>query len=509
MSRTTKSIRNSQVALIYAALLFLIGFFSRKVFLDHLGAELLGLNTTAVNLLQFLNIAEMGIGTAIACTLYKPLAERDQTAINEIISLQGWLYRNIALFVMGASAVLMCFFPMIFGKSSLPLWYAYATFSVLLFNSLLDYFVNYKQIILSANQEQYKILYGYHLIRSIRSIFQIGAIIYLEHGYIWWLVIEVVFTFIASLTLRFTIRRSAPDLHTDTGLGSQLRSKYPDVITKVRQVFIHKIGGFVLSQTQPLIIYAYATLSTVAYYGNYMFIILGLTQLTTSLFNGMAASVGNLVVESDDQHIIRVFEELFTTRFLFVATLCVSAYIMIPQFITLWIGSEYIMSDVTVILMLATFFIRSIRSTVDEYLAAYGMFHDVWAPVIESTINISISILLGYFYGINGVLCGAIVSLTLVIMCWRPYFLFRYALHRSIFIYIKIFGKNMLVLLLMMFILRFVDLAALFTFVDSPLLNLLISGSLTAITVSTIMTLMLYPISQGIRDFVVRVRGII
>ena len=65
-SRTAKSVKNSAVALGFYFINLVLQFFSRKVFLDHLGAEVLGLNTTATNLLQFLNLAELGIGTAIA-----------------------------------------------------------------------------------------------------------------------------------------------------------------------------------------------------------------------------------------------------------------------------------------------------------------------------------------------------------------------------------------------------------------------------------------------------------
>ena len=78
-SRTSKSIKNSLVALAFYFINLVLQFFSRKVFLDYLGAEILGLNTTATNLLQFLNLAELGIGSAIACTLYKPLLEKDTT----------------------------------------------------------------------------------------------------------------------------------------------------------------------------------------------------------------------------------------------------------------------------------------------------------------------------------------------------------------------------------------------------------------------------------------------
>ena len=139
-SRTRKSIRNAQVALFYYCINLILQFFSRKIFLDRLGAEILGLNTTAMNLLQFLNLAELGIGSAVSFTLYKPLVENDHLKINEIVSVQGYLYRKIGFFVLGSALILMCFFPWLFAKANLPLWYAYATFIVLLASSLAGYF---------------------------------------------------------------------------------------------------------------------------------------------------------------------------------------------------------------------------------------------------------------------------------------------------------------------------------------------------------------------------------
>ena len=95
-NRTTQSIKNVRVSLFFSILILILGFFSRKILIECLGAEVLGLNTTATNLLGLLNLAELGISTAISYTLYTPLYQKDYKTINEIVAVQGWLYRRIA-----------------------------------------------------------------------------------------------------------------------------------------------------------------------------------------------------------------------------------------------------------------------------------------------------------------------------------------------------------------------------------------------------------------------------
>ena len=136
-SRTTKSLKNAEVSVIYYALNLLVGFWSRRVFYQYLGSEVLGLDTTASTLLTFLNLAELGVGTAIGFFLYQPIFDKDTLKINEIVYLQGWIYRRVAFVIMGAALILMCFFPWIFQDIKIPKWYPYATFSVMLFGTLL------------------------------------------------------------------------------------------------------------------------------------------------------------------------------------------------------------------------------------------------------------------------------------------------------------------------------------------------------------------------------------
>ena len=234
-SRTAKSIRNVKVALLFYFLNLILQFFSRKIFLDYLGSEVLGLNTTAQNLLGFLNLAELGIGSAVAYNLYKPLFENDRNAINAIVSIQGWLYRRIAYIVIAGACILMCFFPMIFAKAQVPLWYAYGSFIVLLIAALLSYFVNYRQIVLSADQKEYKITFSVQGVKLIKVLLQILAIRFLDHGYVWWMVLEVVMAGVTSWVLDRTIKKEYPWLTPNVSEGKLLKQQYPGIITKTKQ----------------------------------------------------------------------------------------------------------------------------------------------------------------------------------------------------------------------------------------------------------------------------------
>lgn len=399
-------------------------FFSRKIFLEYLGSEILGLNTTAMNLLQFLNLAELGISSAVGFTLYKPIHDGDRQTINEIVTLQGHLYRRIAWILIAGAAVLMCFFPWIFAKMELPLWYAYASFGVLLFSALLGYFVNFRQIVLSASQQDYKVIYSYKSVMLLKVAFQMFAVWRLTDGYVWWLVFETLFATIASWTLHRMTVKTFPFLKPIGESFGVLRARYPEFTTKIKQLFFHKIGLFALTQSSPLIIYAYASLNTVTLYGNYILITTGIQSLVGAIFNSMSAGVGNLVAEGNRDKIIGVFDELFSIRFLIAATLCYCTYTLTPPFISLWIGPHYLLPASTLILVVWLLFISLVRLTVDSFINAYGLFSDIWAPATEATLNIGLSILLGHFYGLNGIITGVIISQVVIVLLWKPYFLF-------------------------------------------------------------------------------------
>lgn len=444
-SRTTKSIKNAQVALAFYVITLVLQFFSRKVFLDYLGAEVLGLNTTAQNLIGFLNLAELGVGGAIAFTLYKPIFERDTQAINEIVSVQGWLYRRVAYIVIAGACILMFFFPFIFEKAAVPMWYTYGSFIVLLVSTLLGYFVNYRQIVLTADQKEYKITLNVQGVKIVKVLLQIAAIRYLSNGYLYWMILELLMSVVTAVILDKLLKREYPWLKTVVSNGKGLSRKYPQIITKTKQVFFHQIAHFVLLQTSPLIIYAYASLTLVAIYGNYLLIVTGITLLMDALLRGINAGIGNLVAEGNKRQIKRVFWELTCFRLWIASVVCFCMYKLGHSFIILWVGNDFVLQQPAFIILIIITFI-SLSRTNDTFLAAYGLYQDVWAPVVEAVLNLGLSVLLGYYYGLSGILSGVLISQLIIVCVWKPLFLYKYGFKENVGEYVVRFFKYLILI---------------------------------------------------------------
>lgn len=454
VSRTARVIQNAKVALFFYCINLILQFFSRKIFLDYLGAELLGLNTTAQNLLQFLNLAESGIGMAVAFALYKPLSQKNRQEIIDIVSLQGWLYRWVGLFVIAGSIVLMAFFPWIFAKADVPLVYAYGTFVAFLISALLGYFINYKMIVLSADQKEYKITIENQSVKVIKVFIQMWAIWQLPHGYVWWMVLEVLGTIIISIRLNYCVKREYPWLKTNIAKGKELSESYPFLVKKTKQLFFHKLGGYVLGQTTPLVVYAFTSLTMVSIYGNYLLIMTGCLLLVNAFFRGVDAGVGNLVALEEKAKIKQVFWQLLTLRLFLAGLVCSGIWLLSESFVKLWVGQEYVLSSLPTAILTTTYFIQMTRNS-DVFLSAYGLFHDIWAPVIESLLNISLSCVFGFFMGITGIFLGVLVSQLIIINTWKVYFLYKDGFQDSFTEYIALYTKKILILLVTCFVISF------------------------------------------------------
>lgn len=507
-SRTIKSLKNAEVALFYYVILLLVNLWSRKAFLDYIGVEVLGLNTTASNLFGYLSLAEMGVGFAITYFLYKPLNENDYESLNKIVSLQGWIYRRVATFIIVGALILMCFFPWIFSDIKVPLWYAYVIFSVLMLDAMLGYFVNFKSIVLTADQKGYKITRVTQGFKVFVNILQIVFLPIVPNPFLFYIFTTVLSSVFGCLWLCHVINKEYPWLNTNAYQGNTLLKEYPDVLRKTKQLFVHKLGEAAHNTTNPIVMYAFSTLSIVGAYSNYLIIIGQVHVIIGTLFSSVGAAVGSLIATGDKPRIIRVFWELYDSRFCISSIAIVCLLVLVHPFMTLWIGEQYLLGKSFLLLMLADAFMNLSRRTVDQYINGHGLFQDIWAPALEAVINIIGAVTFGYLWGFRGVLLGGILAQLVIIYCWKPYMLFKKGLRTPpVNYFIPMIKRHILLLVDLVLFFYLFRIIIPHTF-DNYIEFLAYSVVVIAIS-SMIIISEFYLFSQGVRDFIKRMTSLV
>lgn len=435
-NRTKKSILNAEVEITFYFLTLLVTFFSRKIFLDNLGADFIGLTGTLLSILGLLNLSELGIGLSISYFLFKPIADNDHQKISDILSLLGYLYKCIGIFIVVTGGIVSLFFPIFFAETTMTLGIVYFAYFSFLGSNAIGYFINYRQTLLDADQKKYLVSIYFQSFNIIKSILQILLAYYYKNLYIW-VAIELIFSIIQCIVLNWKIRKEYPWLQTNIAKGRSLIKVYPEVLTKTKQILVHQLKDFLLTKSDEILIFAFVSLKMVAFYGNYVMIINKLSTLFLTLFSGMGAGVGNLVAESDKQHIKDIFWQLSSAKYLSAGILVLSLSYLINPFISWWLGPQYQLSNFIVVLFMINLYIMQTRSVVDMFNHSYGLYDDVWSAWAEGIINITVTILIASKYGIIGILLGKIVSLLMIVVLWKPYYLYSRGFKDSIIDYWK------------------------------------------------------------------------
>ncbi|MEG1507097.1 MAG: sugar transporter [Akkermansia sp.] len=435
-SRIKKSWLNAKVNLIVYFTTLPLTFFSRKIFLDSLGADFIGLTGTLQNLLGFLNLAELGIGSAIGYVLYKPLFDQDKCKINEIISVFGYLYRNIGLIILGAGIILGGCLPFIFPRGEFDMGVIYFAYISFLTSTLIGYFINYRQTLLGADQKNY-IVTAYFQTANLLKIGIQMVCAWKTGNYYLWIGIELFFGIIYSIILNYKINQVYPWLKSEIREGKLLFKKYPEVMKYTKQIFVHKVCQMVQFQTKPFLVYIFVSLREVALYGNYEIICSKIVFLINGILGSTEAGIGNLIAEKNTEKSLNIFWELLSIRFFIAGFVIFNIYMMINSFIVLWLGNQYVLSHIILILILSDLFIHTIGGLVYQFLNGYGLFYDIWMAILSSTLYVIIAIGGGYFLGLQGILWGGVISSFVISSLWKPYFLFTKGFKVSILSYWK------------------------------------------------------------------------
>ena len=500
--RVHRSVMNIKVGMLFYILSLFLAFFSRRIFLDCLGAEFIGLTGMLMNIMSFLSVAELGIGTSIAYFLYKPLQEDNHDKINEVMSMLAFLYRCIGVLIGVIGIILSLFFPWWFNNLTTGLPLVYFAFYSFLGSSMAGYIFNYKQLLVNANQKQYLVNSYFQTIAIVQSIAQILLAYYYRNLWLW-VAVGLLFTIIGIIIFNHRIQQLYPWLNIDLKKGRQNLKKYPEVLKKTRQIFVQKIKDFILYRSDEIMVGMFVSVVKVAFYGNYTMIINKLNFLVNILSEGLSAGVGNLLAEGDQRNIMKIFWELTAARFLILGVIIFSLLLFFQAFIGCWLGTEYQLSDVIVYLVIFNLFMRYQTAAVYIYLGSAGLFSDVWAAWTELIVNISVTLLLAPTYGIAGILLGKIISFGFISSFWKPYYLFSQAFHRSVWDYWRGMAPYYIIfvlftLLTIWFKQNVIDLHS-----DS-FLSLAIYGIAISIPLFVLFFILLFLFTPGMKFFVAR-----
>lgn len=500
--RVHRSVMNIKVGMFFYVCTLIIAFFSRKVFLDCLGAEFIGLTGMLMNIMSFLSVAELGIGTSIVYFLYKPLQEDNHEKINEVMSMLAFLYRCIGFVIVGIGIAVSLFFPCWFNNLNAGLPLVYFAFYAFLASSAAGYIFNYKQLLVGANQKQYLVNAYFQAIGIVQSITQILLAYYYRNLYLW-VAVGVIFTVIGIIVFNIRIRQMYPWLHVSLSEGKANLSKYPEVLRKTRQIFVQRLKDFILYRSDEILVGTFVSVIQVAVYGNYTLIVNKLNFMANILSDGMNAGIGNLIAEGNDKNTMKVFWELTAVRFLICGIVIFGLVLFIQPFVTLWFGTHYRLDDMIIYLLLFNIFIFLSRGVVEMFISAHGLFSDVWAAWAELILNLTITLCLAPIYGIVGILLGKIISVFFIAMFWKPYFLFSKGLKKNVSIY----WRGMFPYYTIFTVFLSITLGIRYLLIEQEvtnLLNLTGYGIITYIPLLAIYFLTLLTLTKGMRYFVAR-----
>ena len=174
--RLKKSMINSISNILIYFISMVPLFIVRKVFLNQLGDELLSVNSLFSDIIGMMSIFELGIGTAIVFSLYKPFAVDDRIKIKGYLDYYQKFYRRVGLIILVVGLVLAPFISK-FIKVDIKVPYLGFYFILYLVNTVISYFFTYKTCILQVAQQGYKLTLSTALSKLAISSFQIIVLI--------------------------------------------------------------------------------------------------------------------------------------------------------------------------------------------------------------------------------------------------------------------------------------------------------------------------------------------
>ncbi len=407
-SRTENAVKNILWGYMSNFVTLVVHFVSRTVFIYTIGVSYLGINGLFSSVLGMLSLTELGIGTAINYSLYKPVAEGDREKVKSLMRLYKNAYRVIALIVTVIGVLLLPFLPyLVNGAEHIQNVAVY--YLIFLFNTVSTYFVSYKYGLVNAEQKGY-------IVNNFNSVFSViitlGQIVSLVlfGDYMVYLLVQAVLQLLQKVFIGLYLNKRYPYLCEKETVPLP-KEEVKALKKNIFALMIHKIGEISIYQTDNIIISAFISVIVVGKISNYNLIITSVTTLITVVFNSMISSIGNLIaLESRDRQ-KEIFDVYNFVGFWLYGFSAICYWVLFQPFVQLWIGVENQIDGVSLALIIASQYLVGQRLTVNNMKTAGGIFEqDKFVSLLQGGINLVVSLVMVYLCGLPGVYIGTVVS---------------------------------------------------------------------------------------------------
>ncbi len=423
-SRTKNVKRNIIWGMVYRLLTLLLPFLTTTAMIYYMGSIYLGLNSLFAAVLQVLSLTELGVGSAMVFSMYRPMAEDDTETVCALLALYRKIYFIIGMIILVLGLIFLPFLDLVISGETPPDVNVYIVYLIQLFNTALNYcFFSYKSSLMTAGQR----LDVYNNIGSVTEIaLDIGklAAIIVFHNYYVYSILIPVFTILRNLLVHYMAGRMYPQYQCR---GHVNREELADIRRRVTGLFLDRLATVLYNSLDSIVISATLGLVILAKYNNYYYILNALTILTGVLTTSMVASVGNSIISEDTEKNYEDFR-LFQYLFMWGISWCtVCLYVLYQPFVELWVGSSLLFSSDIMIIFCIYFFAKEMLQICYVYRQAAGLWwQDRFRPAVESILNLILNIVLVRYLGVAGVLIASIICYAFINTPWGSWVLFRY-----------------------------------------------------------------------------------
>jgi len=431
MTHSKKIMRNSLFMFISRIITIVLGFVIRKIFIYYLGAELLGLNSLYADLLGFLNLADMGLGIAVQYNLYKPIADGDNAKINSILNATKKIYNIVGFSIIFVGCILSVFLQYFIKDNPFDLSFLRTVFILNVISSASTYFFVHKRLFLCAKEDMHITNLVDMLISLSASILKAVSLILFANYYVF-TIIGVVQAFGSNAMLSVVCNKK----YTGISKGKVYQKEDMKLLLgNIKELLPNKIGSFVFSNTDNLIISIFLGLTMVTCYTNYFSITNHLFMIAAMMAGIIKVSFGNMLQEdrTEEEHLL--FLSSYQMLQFFYSSICgVALLCLLNPFVEMWYGKAFIMPVVFSVVLTLDFYVHSMYQPLSMMLEARGAFKTLKnQQIIAVILNLLISIGLVHKVGILGPIVGTLCVDILTMM---------FRIYSVIYLYYKSFLKK-------------------------------------------------------------------